>query len=58
MDTTFGPVAHALLATGRLGARFAILALIGVTLAIVLAGVIGDLLPPASETIIVAPFRW
>jgi len=58
MDTTYAPAAHILHAVGRPGARFAILTIIGVALAIAAGSVIGDLLPPASETIIAAPFRW
>jgi hypothetical protein len=54
--TTTGFVAHAVRSARRLGA-IAIPAL--VIAAAALAGVaIGDLLAPASEPVIVAPFRW
>jgi Na+/H+ antiporter NhaC len=56
MDTTTGIVAYVVRSVRRLGV-IGIPALIIVVAA--LAGVvIGDLLAPASEPVIVAPFRW
>ena len=57
MDIASGFVARSVRSARRLGAAIAIPTL--VIAAAALAGVvIGDLLAPASEPIIVAPFRW
>jgi hypothetical protein len=56
MDITTGLVAHVVRSAQRLGLIVIPALVIG---AAALAGVvIGDLLAPASEPVIVAPFRW
>jgi hypothetical protein len=57
MDITAGFVGHVVRSARRLGGAIAIpmLVIVGAAIAGVL---IGDLLAPAPEPIMVAPFRW